>query len=151
MKQFSLALKKNAQRPIVFLEQLSSMEAMLDTGALFPIWFSCEDSLKAIGGVPVKRSVAFGGFGGTATGTIYRLPVFRFGSLIFPDFPVIASSCALPCQMLLSATMFRGLIYEVDDCNYRLNVSIPEKESEIRNLKIENRNGKLHVLCTNGK
>lgn len=48
--------------------------------------------------------------------------------------------------MILSATMFRNLMYEIDDKNHKLNVTIPDGESEIRNLIIRDSNGKLHVL-----
>ena len=82
-------------------------------------------------------------------GTLYRIPTFRCGTLLYPEFPIIASRMDLPCQMLLSTTMFNRLIYEVDDCNHKFNVTIPEKESHVRNLAVEDRNGKLHVLCVN--
>lgn len=38
-------------------------------------------------------------------------------------------------------------MYEIDDKNHKLNVTIPDDESTIRNLKIEDSNGKLHILC----
>jgi len=52
--------------------------------------------------------------------------------------------------MILSATMFSGLIYEIDDCHHKLNVSVPDKESHVRKLKIEDSNGKLHIFCASG-
>ncbi len=82
------------------------------------------------------------------TGTIYRLPTFQIGELIFPEFPIIASRIDLPCQMILSATMFNGLIYEIDDWNHKFNVTIPDHESHVRKLTIEDKNGTLHILCT---
>ena len=69
-------------------------------------------------------------------GTLYRIPTFRCGTLLYPEFPIIASRMDLPC-------------HEVDDCNHKFNVTIPEKESHVRNLAVEDRNGKLHVLCVN--
>ena len=50
-------------------------------------------------------------------------------------------------NLILSATMFQKLIYEIDDKNHKFNVTIPEEESAIRNLKIEDSNGRLHILC----
>lgn len=44
--------------------------------------------------------------------------------------------------------MFHGLIYEIDDRNHKLNITIPDDENTVRNLKIEDANGRLHVLCT---
>lgn len=42
--------------------------------------------------------------------------------------------------------MFQNLIYEIDDNSHKLNITIPEGESEIRNIRIEDSQGKLHVL-----
>ena len=148
MKQFTLHLREDVQRPTAILTELSHLHAMLDTGAVLPVWVSNEERLRSMGGVPFARNQPFGGFGGMTTGTLYKMPFFRIGELIFPDFPIIASRIDLPCQLILSATMFNGLIYEVDDCNHRLNVSIPDHESHIRKLIIEDKNGSLHVFCT---
>lgn len=148
MKQFTLPLIKKAQRPTARLENFFRLRAMLDTGAVLPVWVEDEELLKNIGGVPIAFNQPFGGFGGTTTGTLYRIPLFRCGELMYPEFPIIAAHIDLPCQMLLSATMFSGLIYEVDDCNHKFNVTIPDHESHIRKLTIEDKNGHLHILCT---
>ena len=148
MKQFTLPLIKKAQRPTVRLERFFRLRAMLDTGAVLPVWIESEELLKSIGGVPVAKDLPFGGFGGMTTGTLYKIPLFRCGELMYPEFPIIAAHINLPCQMLLSATMFSGLIYEVDDCSHKFNVTIPGHESCVRKLTIEDRDGNLHILCT---
>lgn len=148
MKQFTLSLEKNRQRPIVYLEKFFGLRAMLDTGAMLPVWVRDEEKLQAMGGRPVAFEQPFSGFGGMTTGTLYRIPIFQCGDLIFPELPIIASKSDFSCQMLLSATMFSGLIYEVDDCNHKFNVTIPDHESNVRKLTIEDSNGRLHVLCT---
>ena len=38
MKQFTLKLKKETQRPTVLLEGFYHFEAMVDTGSVFPVW-----------------------------------------------------------------------------------------------------------------
>lgn len=43
--------------------------------------------------------------------------------------------------------MFHNLIYEIDSKNHKLNVTIPNNESTIRNLVIKDSDGRLHVLC----
>ena len=55
MKQFTLPLIKKAQRPTARLENFFRFRAMLDTGAVFPVWIENEDLLKGIGGVPVAE------------------------------------------------------------------------------------------------
>lgn len=148
MKQFTLPLIKDKQRPTVRLSNFFQINAMLDTGAVLPVWVEEEEALKKIGGVPVAFNQPFGGFGGMTEGTLYKIPLFRCGELMFPEFPVIASKINLPCQMLLSATMFNGLVYEIDDWHHRFNVTIPDHESHVRKLIIEDRNGNLHIFCT---
>ena len=121
---------------------------MLDTGAVLPVWASNEEHLKDIGAVLVALNQPFGGM---TRGSLYRIPLFRCGNLLYPELPVVACRSDLPCQMILSATMFSGLIYEVDDFRHRFNVTIPDTQSHVRKLAIEDRNGKLHVLCTSGE
>ena len=148
MNQFTLYIKASESRPIVLLKNFFDVEAMLDTGSIFPIWVSDEEDLKSIGGILESKDKPFGGFGGMTTGNLYRIPTFQLGDLIFPNFPILTHSHKLPCQMLLSATMFSRLIYEVDDQNHTLNVNIPDTESLIRNLNIVDENGRLHIFCT---
>jgi len=127
------------------------LRALLDTGAYFPVWTDDETVLAdELDAKLVKRSVSFTGFGGTATGNLYHF-MFRLGNLIFPNLPVIANSdITVPFSMILSATMFKGLIYEIDDSNHKFNVTIPDKESVVRNLKIKSSSGRLHILCNSG-
>ena len=77
MKQFTLELNKNVQRPVVKLADWHQFNVMLDTGALFPVWV-------------------------------------------------------------------------VDDENHMLNVTVPDRQSCVRNLTIWEENGHLQVLCVSG-
>ena len=147
MKQFTLALNKSIQRPTILLNHPHHLQAMLDTGATFPVWTADEDIIEKIGGKLKKTDVPFGGFGGMTKGNLYEIPNFCVGDLIFPSLPVIVSPRNLPCQMLLSATMFSRLIYEIDDQHHQFNVTIPEQESTVRNLTVKEDNGRLHVFC----
>ena len=61
---------------------------------------------------------------------------------------IIAQKINLPCQMILSAPMFHDLIYEIDNVNHKLNVTIPNDKSHIKNLVIYDNNGKMYVACT---
>lgn len=150
MKQFTLDLYENIQRPVAFLSDWHNFDAMLDTGALFPVWVAEEKTLEKLGAELVKGSVKFGGFGGEAVGKLYRLPFFKIGELIFPGLPIISCRVNAPCQMILSASMFSGLRYEIDDENHKLNVTIPDTQSFVRNLTIWDENGHLQVLCVSG-
>ena len=151
MKQFTLDLYDNIQRPVIYLPDWNKFDVMLDTGALFPVWVDEEAVLTELGAECVKDSVEFGGFGGKAKGKLYKLPYFKMGELIYPGLPVIAYQIEIPCQMILSASMFSHLRYEIDDENHKLNVTVPDKQSCVRNLTIWEENGHLQVLCVSGK
>lgn len=146
MRQFTLNLDKKSQRPTVVLD---GVLAMLDTGASFPVWVDDEDILVSLlDGKLVKRDVKFGGFGGMTTGNLYQLNNFILGDLIFPNMYIVScTDLNVPFNMILSATMFSNLIYEIDDRNKKFNVTIPDSESVVRRLVIEDTSGKLHVLC----
>ncbi len=147
MKQFTLSLL-NDQRPVLYFDDKPRKTALLDTGALFPVWIQDKQYLEKMGGVCVKDHVSFGGFGGEAEGYLYRLPSLTIGNLVYPNFPLIAcDKIDLPYHMILSATMFRNLLYEIDDKHHHLNITVPDDESLIRNMIIEDANGVLHVLC----
>lgn len=81
MKQFTLNLSKDMQRPIVILKNWNNFRALLDTGAYLPIWTDDEKLLADLGGVCKK-------------------------------------------------------------------VGVPNGESNVRNLRIEDANGHLNVLCS---
>lgn len=149
MKQFTLNLVKQMQRPIVVLKNWHGILALLDTGAVFPVWTKNESILTELGGTYQKGDIWFSGFGGATKGNLFILPSLTVGDLIFSNIPVIASKDLenLPFQLILSATMFSGLIYEIDDYNHRLNVTIPAGESTVRNMRIVDSNGRLHILC----
>ena len=149
MKQFTLRLDKSYQRPIVELKTWYSFEALLDTGAFFPIWTADERILEKVGGTLEKRNVRFRGFGGETFGNLYLLNTFAIGDLIFPNMSIIACEdlTEVPFQLILSATLFNNLIYEIDCKNHKLNVTVPDGESIVRNLKIMDSQGRLHVFC----
>lgn len=148
MKQFVMPLVKNSLRPVVKMTNWNNFRALLDTGAYFPIWTDDEHILDDLGGRLVKKDIFFGGFGGTARGCLYELESMTVGGLIFPNTHIIACRDLkdVPFQLILSATMFRGLIYEIDDKNHRLNITVPDKESTVRNLRIEDSEGRVHIL-----
>ncbi len=102
---------------------------------------------EKLGAVLQKKGISFTGYGGTALGNLYQVTL-KVGALTYPNMSIIANQdLDTPFNLILSATMFRGLIYEVDDVNHFFNISIPDNESMVRNLRIVEENGRIHVLC----
>lgn len=146
MRQFTLRLDKKQQRPVILLK--NALTALLDTGAFIPVWTDDEEILvNALGGKLVKENVPFTGFGGIAYGNLYQVTI-EVGDLIFPNMHIVANNeLDTSYNLILSATMFQNLIYEIDDKNHKFNVVISDDESNVRNLRIEDTNNRLHILC----
>ena len=146
MRQVTLRLAADVERPVVIVG--GNMTALLDTGAYIPVWTDEESILtEKLGAVLQKKGISFTGYGGTAIGNLYQVTL-KVGALTYPNMSIIANQdLDTPFNLILSATMFRGLIYEVDDVNHFFNISIPDNESMVRNLRIVEENGRIHVLC----
>lgn len=144
-----MVLNDSFQRPIVYLNNWHGLNALLDTGALFPVWTASEKVLESLGGKLIQKNITFRGFGGETFGNLYKLTNVCIGKLIFPQMAIVSCNDLkdVPYHIVLSATMFQNLIYEVDDKNHKFNVTIPDNESNVRNLRIEDSNGRLHILC----
>ena len=147
MKQFTLKLDKNRQRPVVLLS--NGLTALLDTGAYIPVWTDVEDILVSdMGAELIKENVPLSGFGGSTYGNLYKVSI-DIGGIFYPNMHIIANNdINASFNLILSATMFDGLIYQIDTVNHVLNIDVPDHESSIRNLRIENKHGKQLVLCS---
>mgnify|MGYP002510937677 CR=1 FL=1 len=146
MRQMTLDLDKSQQRPVVMLG--NGLKALLDTGAYIPVWVGGEETLiGGLGAELVKKNISFTGFGGTAYGNLYKVTI-QVGDLYYPNMHIIASNeFDVPFHIILSATMFSHLIYEIDDHNHKFNITVPDQKSVVRNLNIVDRNGRPYVLC----
>lgn len=147
----TLKLYPEYQRPVVKLEQFHNLKAMIDTGAVYPVWMSGEERLRRLGAVKKKDSVPFGGLGGMTRGALYEIPALQLGDLIYPRMGIIAHRSSFPVPLLLPATMFNNLIYEINNKTHRLNITVPDDESISRNLTIKDENGRLRVFCTSAE
>ncbi|MBR3723019.1 MAG: hypothetical protein IKN12_09705 [Selenomonadaceae bacterium] len=152
MKQFTLKLNPNMQRPVVHIAEFHNLDALLDTGAVFPVWCADEKVLQAYGGEKISDFAPFGGFGGMTAGKLYRLPFFTMGGLIYPGMNIILhEGFSLITPLILPATIFDNLIYEINNKTHRITVTVPDDESSVRNLVIKESNGKLQVLCSSAE
>lgn len=147
MKQYTLRLDKTRQRPVVILNNV--LTALFDTGAYIPVWTDDEDILiSELDAVLVRENVPLSGFGGLTFGNLYKVDL-DIGGILYPNMHIIANDeINATFNLILSATMFAGLIYQIDTVNHMLNIEIPDCESNVRNLRIVNENGKIFVLCS---
>lgn len=146
MKQFTMKLDKKHQRPVVALK--NGLTALVDTGAYIPVWTDDEDILVSfLWAELIRKRVQMSGFGGTAYGNLYKVNI-DIGGILYPGMHIIANNdIDASFNLILSATMFDGLIYQVDTVNHILNIDVPDTESTVRNLRIVSRDGRQFVLC----
>ena len=147
--QFTMKLRSSLKRPVVSIPNFFNITAMIDTGALIPVWVKDEAILQACGAKFLFGNAGFSGFGGETSGNVYQIQNFTFGNLLFPTFHIVTSKINIPAQMILPATMFDGLVYEFDTDNHAMNITIPDTQSKVRNLVLERKDGRMIVLCNN--
>lgn len=144
-------LSTRFQRPVIQLKDFHGLLAMIDTGAKVPVWMNGESKLRELGAVKKRDKVPLGGIGGTIQGALYEIPVFRLGGLVYPNMGIIAHRSDFPVPVLLPATMFHGLIYEINNKTHRLNITVPDDESISRSLTIRDEDGRLCVFCSSAE
>lgn len=143
--QVTLKLDASARRPVVKLDWFNGCRALVDTGALFPVWTASEKILSHKLGAKLEKSdISFSGFGGNVSGTLYRVN-FKLSHLLFLDMPIIATNMdSLNCHLILPATMFDKMIYEIDTINHALNIDTKDNQL-VRILRLSDDNGKISV------
>lgn len=145
MKQFTMELLDDQQRPVIVLD--NGLTALLDTGAEMPVWVGDKDILVDIlQAKSLHMRAPITGYGGTTYGEVYRVTL-TVGELIFPNMLIVVNDeLDCPFNMIFSATMFHSLIYEIDDKHYKLNVTIPDDEEFVRNVTLTDSRGNKIVL-----
>lgn len=141
--QITLKLDENSRRPVVKLDWFYGCRALLDTGALFPVWTGNAVLLEKLGAKLVQEEeVGYGGFGGKAFGKLYRVN-FWLGELLFAEMPIVATQMeSLNCHIILPATMFDKMVYEIDTINHILNVDTKDNQV-VRVLRVSDDYGRM--------
>lgn len=141
---FDLAVKTN--RPIIKLDYIfTGCTALLDTGAIIPVWTKEVRLLKELGAKLYKKDVPFSGFGGQTKGDLYKIDL-QLGKIIYPGLPVVVyEDNKIPGYFIFSATMFKNMVYTIDDVTKRFIVLLPDNQVSY-NLQVVDSNGKIAVL-----
>ena len=143
--QITIPLDNEARRPVANLNWFNGCRVLVDIGALFPIWNKNEDILvKKLGAALIKRNIKFSGFGGETQGNLYRVN-FELNGLYYLDMPIVASKLKeANWNMIISATMFDGMAYEIDTVNKKLNIDIKDSQP-VRILRLSGDNNNISV------
>lgn len=154
MRQITLDLNAESSRPIL---SLYVFQALLDSGADIPVCCLPLNILKKqFHANLVIKDCVFYSFGHEVHGDVYCLEMLWLGDLLYqnihvfvvPESVFIHNGKQSPLfYFILSSSMFTGLIYEIDDQNHKLNITIPDNQSLVRNLVIRREGAHLAVLC----
>jgi len=129
-------LRKNTNKDVFQNFNEYKIPVLIDTGAIIPIWTGSITLLKKFGATFHKSKVPISGFGGATYGDAYNLPDLYIGKLHFKNIKIVASSGLgnVPFYMIISATMFRDLAYEINMIDYNLNIRMKNTDSFERKL-----------------
>ena len=143
MKEFSIPLKKNCERPII---ELYNLPTLIDTAAVIPVFSIDPDIIAKY--FETKLIVNDGfieGFGGYERGAVYSISEFKIGELTFKNLEVfVPHEPRLKFPFLLSATLFYGMEYAFDTINGNFIVRMTDEQNFERDFKLKELRGKLY-------
>ena len=133
------------RRPMI---SLYGNPSIIDTGAVVPItWLSPELLEQAWNAKIVLRNTSISGIGGEAYGDIYALFDFKIGDINFNRIEMFVLKDKISkYTFLLSATLFHGLKYDIDDTeNQKFIVNVPDNLTLNRDFRIKSLEGKIYA------
>ena len=142
--QFSLS--SHFRRPVVnIVHGGDTYPSLIDTGANIPVFTLGARRLADFDARLVGERAAFGGFGGGCTGALYRIDL-DVGAFRYVDLPMICThDPTMPFAFILSATMFTGFAYTIDDAARTLTVDTRTDETDLL-FRIHDGAGGFRVL-----
>lgn len=132
------SLDDTVERPVIVLNEIfEGCSALLDTGALIPVWTKDAQILKKVYNADlIKTNCKFNGFSNNdIIGDLYKIDLV-LGELVFPKLPIIASyNEKIPGFFLFPATMFTQMDYCIKNSTKKLEL-IPTNNQKCFNIVI---------------
>ena len=143
MKEFSIPMKKDYQRPVI---ELYNLPTLIDTGSVIPVFSIYPTTIeKYFETKLILENESIEGFGGKERGSVYSIKNFQVGKLIFNDFEFfVPRKPRVQFPFLLSATLFYETEYTIDSINGNFIVRMKDEQKFEREFKIKELNGKLY-------
>ncbi len=143
----SFNLDRRFRRPVINVINSGKIyPALIDTGAAVPVFTLGIKKISDFGGKLCRENVSFGGFGGTSSGDLYRIDL-SLGILKYAGLPVICvHNSEMPFAFILSATMFTGFSYTVDDAAHIFTIDTKTDNRELH-LRIRDKEGGFRILA----
>lgn len=137
-ERYHLDTKENS--PVIILPWFYNCRVLIDTGATLPMWLKSIVPLKIKGAVKENRKVNLKGVGGSSAGDLYRVN-FDFGNIHFKGLPIVHKEISVAdAYMILPATLFEGMIYDIDNINHIFTVKVDNKKC-YRDFQIKDEKG----------
>ncbi|MBD5445461.1 MAG: hypothetical protein HDR29_07925 [Lachnospiraceae bacterium] len=141
-------LDKKENSPVIVLPWFNNCRVLIDTGSTMPMWLKSIVPLKIKGAVKQDRQIELNGIGGKTSGDLYKVN-FDFGNIHFKDLPIIHKEIKVAdAYMILPATLFTGMIYEINNIEHTFKVQVDNK-GYYRQFKIKDNNGIPYVYLAN--
>ena len=133
-------------RPVIEVGIFPGCRALIDTGAVIPVWVAAESQLAASEGVrAMGRRGTVSGFGGSSEGNLYEMTL-DFDGLYYIDLPIVASRMKnTPWHIILPATLFDNMIYTIDNIRKMAIFEAPDNQL-VRHLKYCDVDGSLYIF-----
>lgn len=133
-------------RPVIEVGIFPGCRALIDTGAVIPVWVAAESQLAASEGVhAIGRRGTVSGFGGSSEGNLYEMTL-DFDGLYYIDLPIVASRMRnSPWHIILPATLFDNMIYTIDNIRRMAIFEAPDNQL-VRHLKYSDKDGGLYIF-----
>ena len=143
MKEFSIPMKKDYQRPVI---ELYNLPTLIDTGSVIPVFSIFPSTLEKYFEIKlILENESIEGFGGKERGSIYSVKNFKIGKLIFNDFEVfVPTRPKIQFPFLLSSTLFYEMEYTFDTINGNFIVRMKDEQNFERDFKIKSLRNKLY-------
>ena len=148
MRDMLIPTLATSTRPIIRLE--TGYTALIDTGAEIPM---CQDAKILVQKYNAKKLISIeskhapiSASGHNMPGELFDIEQFKIGELIYPHMRfLVPQNAVFTTDFLFSASMFQGLVLEIDFCTHYLKITIPDGRNNIRNVAYT-KDGRLHIL-----
>lgn len=159
--EFPLNIKLDSPRPI-FKAYVNDIpfKCMLDTGADMPVF--CKGNLlfeklaNGMKGISPFKDIAIGGFGKLdEVTTLWNMDDFilsdRTNSICYKGMKIaVMAKPSIPCEMILSASMFMKMKYTVD-CSSRKHLLTIESDKDVYGVGYYSKKETIYIFSANGK
>ena len=139
MQQYTFKTSKINTRPVIRVYE--NLTAVIDTGADIPVCSNADvlvERFRAQEIILPNKGIEAVGIGGSVKGRIFRVKGFELGPLTYPELNFfVPNEPTMSTIFLLSASMFTGLICEVNFKDHYFKITLPDDEQTVRLVSFE--------------